>query len=192
MLNTKKIEQIISETEESVKYATDMSSRIVANYTEQLDKVMSEIQTEIIDKEIEVPMGILENYFLYLSNTLYLIAPKTEELGLLMDISKQNANIAFNSAFSDNQEKSELKNKQKSTNTESKVYAENESVSETIVSYIYTRASKIVEAKIKAGYEMVKTLSKIISRRMKDTDAEKLVTSKNPNIDFNFRNGGNY
>ena len=51
-----------------------------------------------------------------------------------------------------------------------RVYAENNSMNESIVSSLYARSFKIIKSKVESANEMVKTLSKIISKRMNEKD----------------------
>ena len=52
------------------------------------------------------------------------------------------------------------------------IAAENGSVNETVVNAIYARSYKIFKFKVDSGFEMVKTLSKIISKRMTENQLQ--------------------
>lgn len=170
MLNKKEIDELLKQTKENAEYAKQLSDSIVQEYTRSIDQIMREVKKEIIESPSEPPTETLEKYFLLLSNSLYFISAKAESLGLFEDITKSNLKMKYNSAFSERQLSASL-NKEKITNNEAGIYAEDNSLNETVVNYIYSRANKIVEAKINAAFEMVKTISKIISRRMNENSS---------------------
>ena len=58
--------------------------------------------------------------------------------------------------------------KSKPTVAENQIYAENTTIDENTVSLIYSRAVNIVKAKIDSAKEMIRTISKIISKRQSD------------------------
>ncbi len=170
MLNKKEIEAALSDVQVKTEDFSDMTNDLINKYTHDLDQIMRGIQEDIVDymnQDIEVPMIVLEKYFMTLTNALYFISSKAEFAGLYEDVAKSAAKLAYNNAFSDNQLNSVIK-KNKPTNTETIVYAETASLNETVMSYIVSRAVKMIQAKIDAGYEQVKTISKMISRRMNE------------------------
>ena len=61
-----------------------------------------------------------------------------------------------------------LLEKAKPTVAELTAYAEGESINEQVTNEIYSRAYKIIKAKIDSAQTMTSTLSKTISRRMSE------------------------
>ena len=159
-----KVEKLLSETSENVKYFESVSNTVVESYTKSLDDIMKNLYKDVIMND-NPPMQILEKYFLELTNALYFMGEKLEHLGVYDDMSKAAAKEVYNKAYLNNQV---TDNGKKPTVAENQSVAENASVYETSVNSIYNRAYKIFKYKIDAGYEMIKTLSKIISRRMSE------------------------
>ena len=91
---------------------------------------------------------------------------KLERLGLHDDVSKAQFREAYNNAYLDAQ--TSLSAQGKPTVAMLTISAENGSVNETVVNAIYARSYKTFKFKVDSGFEMVKTLSKIISRRMSE------------------------
>lgn len=164
-LDTNKVEELLTATAESVEYINTISEKVVQAYAKPLDSLMQDIYTNVV-ANTQVDGDTLERYFLNLTNTLYFMGEKLEHLGLHDDLSKAQFKEAYNNAYIDAQ--TVLSSQAKPTVAMLTIAAENKSVNETIVNAIYSRSYKIFKFKVDSGFEMVKTLSKIISKRMSD------------------------
>ena len=176
IMNRDNINKILCNIEEDIKYVETISNDIVTKKTKDLDSLMRAIQAEIVD--IEEPSDkVIEKYFLELTNALYFINAYCEGLGFYDDISKSNAKLAYNKAYSENQIANTLKNVKVTVN-DNVLFAENASLDETIVNLIYNRSFKIIKVKIDQANEMVKTLSKVLSSRMSDKQLTGISSNK--------------
>ena len=163
-LDTGKVEEILSETEQNTLYFEDVSKRVVESYSASLDTLMQKIYQDVV--MIDYPsLDVIEKYFLELTNTIYFVGEKLESLGIRDDMSKAQYKEIYNKAYLDNQVK-DVEKKNKTTVAENQAVAESAAIYEGTVNSIYSRAYKIVKYKIDAANEMVKSLSKIISRRL--------------------------
>lgn len=167
-LDLNEVNSIKEYIEKSIDDVSSISDDIVKGYTENLDSLMRYIKEDVIDND-NVPDSVLENYFMQLTNAMYFIGSKSEFLGLYEDFAKSNCKIKYNEAYSENQVQSALVGK-KTTVDDNRLYAENKSINEAIVNAIYSRSFRIVKSKVDSANEMIKTLSKIISKRMNDKD----------------------
>lgn len=167
-LKNEQIDTIMKEINDNAEYVKKLSDDIVNQYTSILDDIMRDITNDVINQNV-VSDDTLERYFLDLTNALYFIGSKSEFLGVYEDLSKSNMKLKYNQAYSENQINSSLQGK-KVTVDENRAYAENNSINETIVNSLYARSFRIIKAKIESANEMVKTLSKIISKRMNERD----------------------
>lgn len=154
--------QINGYIEQVIKY----SNELVRRGTETLDTIMRDIKDEVIDND-SPDDALLEHYFLSLTNALYFIGSQAENMGFYDDISKVNYKLAYNEAYVDNRTK-DIGNTRKQTNADNQIAAENNSTEEQVMNLIYSRSYRIIKTKIDAGYEMVRTLSKIISSRQQE------------------------
>lgn len=171
---SKEISSVMSEIEENVTYFNSVSDEVTKAYVNDLDEAMAEAYKEIIMVE-EPSDNTLERHFLKLSNLLYFVGSRAEKLGVYSDVSKAAAKEAYNNAYLENQNKIisvDGKKASKPTVAENQAIAENSSIYHSTVNTIYDRSYKILRFKIDAAYEMVKTLSKIISKRMQDYSRE--------------------
>ena len=160
------LEQVNVKIESYIEQIKEYSSNIISKYTQTLDDIMRDIKNEIIDKD-NIDENLLNHYFLSLTNALYFIGSQVEEVGFYDDVSKLNYKLAYNDAFIKNKSQ-DIGNSKKQTNTDNQIAAENNSIEEQVMNLIYSRSYKIIKTKIDSGYEMVRTLSKIISSRQQE------------------------
>lgn len=165
--DTERITEVMQETEENSTYFEDTSLRVVQAYTESLDDLMKAIYQDVV--LVDYPSELtLEKYFLELTNTVYFMGEKLESLGVRDDMSRAQYKEVYNAAYLGNQIK-DVEKKNKTTVAENQAVAENAALYENTVNSIYSRAYKIFKYKIDAANEMIKSLSKIISRRMQES-----------------------
>lgn len=169
-LDRQAIDNLMDTTKENVAYINDISDKVVKSYTGLLDDLMRDIYNDVVMKP-NASDAVLEQAFLKLTNTLYFMGEKLEKLGLHDDISKAQFKEAYNKAYLEAQTSMALSSN-KPTVAMLTIAAENGSVNETVVNAIYARSYKIFKFKVDSGFEMVKTLSKIISKRMTENQLQ--------------------
>jgi len=165
MIENSQIDSAIRNVESDTKYILEIIDKTVYSYTEDLDRIMKEIDVHVIS-QTNPPIDVLEKYFLELSNCVYFVAERTERVGIYDGVSKAAAREVYNSAYLANQFGGQLENNKKPTVAESTAKAESASIHETMVNEVYNRAYKIIKSKVDAAQTMISTLSKVISRRM--------------------------
>lgn len=160
------LEQVNNKIESYINQIKVYSDNIVSKNTDVLDSIMRDIKDEVIDKD-NLDDSLLEHYFLSLTNALYFISSQIEKMGFYDDISKLNYKISYNEAYAENKSL-DVGNNKKQTTVDNQIAAENNSIEEQIMNIVYSRSYKIIKVKIDSGYEMVRTLSKIISSRQQE------------------------
>ena len=168
-LNVGKIDSVVESTEENSQEFTNISDTIVKAHTEELDNLMADMNNDVVKQEASDL--VLERYCLELSNMLYFMGQKLENIGIKDDLSKLAAKEVYNDAYLN--APTDEKGK-KPTVAELTAVAENESRYETIMNNIYSRAYKQIKFKIDAGYDMLSSLRKIISKRMQEAQLSML------------------
>ena len=166
-LDTDRINEVVSSVENNITYFTDISDQIVNSYTAELDELLIEINKRVISVEFAADSE-LEFAALKLSNMLYYMGSRLENIGIKDDLSKLAAKESYNQAYLDNQVK-DADRKNKTTVAELTAIAENASRYDTIMNSLYSRIYKQIKYKIDAGYELLSTIKKIISKRIADT-----------------------
>lgn len=167
-VDTNKVTELLDKTAQNVEYFNTITKQVTEEYTEHLDRLMKEFYK--MQKDLDnVPTEKLESIYLELTNLLYFMGTKLEQLGMHSDMSKAMKQEVYNKAYLDNQIK-DVEKKNKTTIAENQAVAEEASKYESAVNSIYERAYKVIKFKIDAGYEFVNTLRKVISRRMQETE----------------------
>lgn len=164
-VDEEKVQELMNDTNTNVEYFNKIATETSVKYTELLDKLMRKIYSNAVSKEATDEQ--LEKYYLELTNTVYFMGDKLEQLNISCDMAKASEKEIYNKAYLANQIK-DTEKKNKTTVAENQAVAEQESQYEAVVSSIYDHAYKMVKFKIDAAKDMINTLRKIISRRMQE------------------------
>lgn len=165
-IDKNKTESLLKHTKDNSEYFNSIINNTVLQYTKHLDDLMQKLYL-YIKKSSEVTTDELEKQYLELTSLLYFCGEKLEQLGIYTDLSKAAMKEVFNKSYLNAQIKDTDK-RNKTTVAENTAIAEEASKYESVVNSIYDKAYKICKFKIDAGYEMVNTLRKVISRRMQE------------------------
>lgn len=158
------VETLMKETDENVKYFTDVSTKTASKYCEHLDALMQSLYKRVIAID-SMTNDELERNVLELTNLVYFMGDKVETLGIYDDMSGAAAKEVYNKAYLDVKLNADGK---KPTVAELTANAEQSAQYESVVNNIYERAYKMVKFKIDAANKMVDVLRKVISRRMQE------------------------
>ncbi len=164
-IDKEKMDTVVQQTEDNVVYFTGISDKLVKLYTEDIDQLMHDLYGDCIENDASD--SVLEKYLLELNNMLYFLGTKLETVGIKEDLSKMAAKESFNDAYLENRLK-DAEQRNKTTVSELTALAERESRYESVLNSLYSRVYKQIKYKMDAGYDMVNTLRKIITKRMQD------------------------
>ena len=164
-VDTESMNEVFTSTEDNVQYFTDISDTLVKSYTSDMDTLMSDLYTDCIKNDASDM--ILEKYLLELNNMLYFLGSKLETIGIKEDLSKLASKESYNNAYLRNRLK-DAEQRNKTTVAELTALAEDASKYETVLNSLYSRVYKQLKFKMDAGYDMVNSLRKIITKRMQD------------------------
>lgn len=159
------VTKLLDTTEENTQYFTSITDSVVTAYTAHLDTLMQTLYKQL--QTTDIADIDLEKECLELTNLLYFLGTKLEQVGIHDDVSKAARDEVFNRVYLDNQVK-DAERKNKTTVAELTALAQEGSKYESVVNSIYNRAYRIIKYKIDAGYKMVDVLRKLISKRMQD------------------------
>ena len=156
--------------EEKSNYFNEVCTAIVTQYAGDLDSLMKWIYQVIIQPDIPADSDSLEKAFLELSNCVYFTYENLEHVGIFETLSKATYKEVYNDHYISNIEKDGEK-RNKKTVAELTAIAESNSQYESILSDIYSAAYSIIKNKISAAQTMIATLSKIMSKRMQESQS---------------------
>lgn len=164
-----KIDSLISETETNVKYFDTIFLKVLDSYTRGLDDIMAEVYDNVVAVEYP-PTEVLEKYLLKLSNCIYFISERAEKVGIYDALTKTALKESYNKLYLDSQGSNVgVVGAKKPTVAESTAIAENGTINESVINDLYNRVYKTVKVKIDCANTMISSISKVISRRMSES-----------------------
>ena len=167
-LDEDKVKKILNDTEENVKFFEDIANQVIDGYTKNLDDLMKDIYTDIVDKSYSVvSREIIEKYLTKLTLMIYFMGTNLERLGIYGDMSAAAKQEIYNKAYLKAQDEAAL-NKTKKTVAELTAQAEGSSIYETAVNYIYNRTYKLFKFKIDSAQSTAAMLNKLLSGKYAD------------------------
>ena len=138
---------------------------IVDEYSEDLDNKVKAVTTylnNIREFNLDFDVPSLQKIVIDLSSTIYYTQDKFEKLNLLADMSKIKYKDAYNEAYTSKQAAAKQEDR-KYTGEQLRALAEQETLEENLINFIYTRAASVIKGKIDAAYELLKAASKSLS-----------------------------
>ena len=169
IMDINKINESMSYTKDNVSLINSMVTQVVSEYSEDLDKVMKNIMSEIIGVELPAIVTV-EKYFVELSGVLYFMCSEVEKLVVYDSLSKLKAQETYNNSYLNSSIPTQTgPGTKKKTVAEITAIAENDSSYDRTVNDIYNRAYKILKSKVSAAETMISTLSKIMNHRMQES-----------------------
>ena len=166
-IDIEKVDKLMWETDINVKYFNNTCSDVVRRYSEGLDNLMKDLYVECI-KNSDVTLETLERYYLELSNMVYFMQEKVEQLGVYSDMSGSASKEIYSKSVINQSMIKDANGKSKITSTVMQAQAEMDAQYESVVSDIYERAYKIVKNKVSSAQDMMNTLRKLITSRQNE------------------------
>lgn len=166
-IDTVKVDKLFNETELNVKYFNNVCAKVVSSYSEPLDNLMKDLYVECI-KNKDTSIEKLEEYYLELSNMIYFMIDKLEQLGVYADMSESASKEVYSKNYLASSGLKDAQGKSKSTVAELQAKASEASQYESVVSSIYDRAYSILKGKISAGQDMMNTIRRILSTKTEE------------------------
>lgn len=170
----KKIEERIPPITANSEELISILDNVVTQYTQELDRVMMNVKSEIISNP-NPAIYTIEKYFLELSSCLYFMCEQVERLGVYDSISKSKAQEVYNNSYLKYQygevvnPDSSPANVKKPTVAELTALSERDALYDKTLNDLYNKAYKIVKNKVSAAETMVSTLSKLLSHRIQES-----------------------
>ena len=152
---------IQKKVENHAKQLDKVVSEIIDPYCKDLDKYVSFIKTCLCDGETPPTTQELEDFCLNLSTYIYFASGMTEGLGIRDDIAKAVYKEMYNT---------QRDSIDKGTVADKNSLAELASQEEALVSAAYTRAYKIMKAKVENAQELLGSCKKVLSHRITEEE----------------------
>ena len=142
---------------------------IIERYSGELDEYMSFIMGILRNDEQPPTDAELDDFALRLSSLIYFTSVGAEQMGIRDDLSSSAYKEAYNVARS----------MQKSgTVADKNAQAELDAMTEKVVSIVYSKAYRILKAKVDSAQEVLSSVKKVMSRRMTEAELSRMQTNK--------------
>lgn len=161
MSRRKNYKDCIEQIECISKECQPIYESVAGDRMDRLDNILLDINRELNEKNItDITDSEIEYYILKLSSELYYVGEIQEILGLKEDMCKQLRQRIYND------------NIQGYTGTvaDKTAHATNKCKDEDLALAIYSRAYRKFKNKIDAGYEMLNSLKKVMTRRISELE----------------------
>ena len=110
----------------------------------------------------------LEKYYLELSNMVYFMQEKVEQLGVYADMSASASKEVFSKSYISYSSNKDVEGKSKTTVKENEAKANLDAQYESVVASIYDHAYRIVKNKVSSAQDLMNCIRKIISSRTEE------------------------
>lgn len=138
---------------------------IIERYSGELDDYMQFVIGILRNDEQPPTDAELDDFVLRLSTLIYFTSVGAEQMGIRDDLSSQMYKQAYNVARS----------MQKSgTVADKNAQAELDARTEKVVSIIYSKAYRILKAKVESAQEVLSSCKKVMSRRMNEYELSRI------------------
>lgn len=156
--------ELLEKVESNSRELEKTVDEIIEPYCSELDNYMQFVQSILKDDEKPPTDVELDDFILNLSTMIYFASVGTEQLGVRDDLSRAAYKEAYNTA------RNMLG---KGTVADKNTEAELQAMADHIINIIYSKAYKIMKAKVEAAQEVLSSVKKVISRRMSDVTFER-------------------
>jgi len=159
------VSKLQAEIEENSKLMEDVVSTIVKPFSNDLDRYVGYISACLQDGERQLTNEELDDICMNLSTLIYYASFQCESLGIKDDISKALYKEIYHS------KRAEL---DKGTVADKNSLAELQAQNEQLTAICYSRAYKMMKAKVESAQELLGSAKKILSRRMSELELTRI------------------
>jgi len=163
-----------------LKYYDEYGAPLVEEYSKDLDEKVDGINNylnQCRQYNLEFDVVSLQRIVIDLSSTIYYTSSRLEQVEILADMAKLSYKDKYNEAYTSRQGASRQEDR-KYTSDQLRALADQESVEEELVHFIYDHCASILKAKIDAANELLKSCSKSLSAEITSMQSMNYVSNK--------------
>ncbi len=138
---------------------------VIQSYSDELDEYMSWVLDLLRDDTRPPTDAELDDMALRLSSLIYFTSVGTEQMGIRDDLSRAAYKEAYNVA------RSAIV---KGTVADKNMQAEIDAQAEHVVHIVYSKAYKILKAKVESAQEVLASIKKVMSRRQSEYETTRM------------------
>lgn len=162
------IELLKKRVEDNSYRVDEIVSQIVDSYSRDLDRYVSFIRDCLKDGENPPTTSELEDFCMNLSTQIYFASGMCENLGIRDDISKAIYKETYHTSRN---------SLETGTVADKDSIAELSSRQEQLISICYTRAYKIMKAKVDSAQELLASCKKVLTHRIQEENLTHLANN---------------
>lgn len=163
-VNRKEISKHRKEVDEDFEKISSIIERIIKPYAESLDESVRVITSSLHDINNPPTTQELDYYCLHLSTDIYWAGTMSEQLGIKDDISKAIYKEMYNKA----------RDESEGTVADKNSLAELASQQEYLTNVCYSRAYRMMKAKVDAAQELLQSMKKVLAHRISEQELTRL------------------
>jgi len=165
MVNKELLYKVEENSAEIDKTVSDITER----YSGELDDYMSFVMGILRNDEQPPTDAELDDFALRLSSLIYFTSVGAEQMGIRDDLSSSAYKEAYNVARS---------MQKTGTVADKNTQAELDAMAEKVVSIVYSKAYRILKAKVESAQEVLSSVKKVMSRRMSEAELSRMQVNK--------------
>jgi hypothetical protein len=165
MVNKELLDKVEENSAEIDKTVADITER----YSGELDDYMSFVMGILRNDEQPPTDAELDDFALRLSSLIYFTSVGAEQMGIRDDLSNSAYKEAYNVARS---------MQKTGTVADKNTQAELDAMAEKVVSIVYSKAYRILKAKVESAQEVLSSVKKVMSRRMSEAELSRIQVNK--------------
>ena len=148
-----------------LEYYEEYGAPLVEEYSRDLDEKVNSI-TSYLNQcrtyNLDFDVVSLQRIVIDLSSTIYYTSSRLEQVEILADMAKISYKDRYNEAYTSKQGASRQEER-RYTSDQLKALADQEAIEEELVHFIYQHCASILQAKVDAANELLKSCSKSLS-----------------------------
>lgn len=160
---------LMTKVEENSGKLEKTINEIIEVYSGELDEYLNFVRGILRNDEQPPTDAELDDFALNISTLIYFTSVGCEQMGIRDDLSRAAYKEAYNVA------RSLL---DKGTVADKNMQAEIDAQAEHIVNIVYSKAYKILKAKVESAQEVLASVKKVMSRRMNEAELSRMQTNK--------------
>ena len=161
-------------------YYDKYGASLVEEYSKDLDDKVASIKA-YLDQcrtyNLDFDIVSLQRIVIDLSSTIYYTSSRLEQVKMLADMAKISYKDKYNESYTSKQSAATI-DKRKYTAEQLRAIADQESIEEELIHFIYSHCADVIKGKIDAANELLKATSKSLSAEITQMQTVGYVSNK--------------
>ena len=169
-IDNNKLSEKYNKVKSYLEYYEKYGAPLVAEYSKELDdkvKGIANYLDQCRNYNLDFDVVSLQRIVIDLSSSIYYTSSRLEQVEILADMAKITYKDKYNEAYTSRQGAATVENR-RYTSDQLKALADQDSLEEELVHFIYSHCADLLQAKIDAANELLKAVSKSLSASIEE------------------------